>query len=124
FADRGGKVVDSSPMYGRAEAAIGALSTELGVRSKLFLASKVWTQGRAAGERQLADSHRLMQASTLDLMQVHNLLDLDTQLATLRAAKDAGRVRYVGVTHYTEGAYDDLEAVMRRERLDFIQINA
>ncbi|HEY0647953.1 aldo/keto reductase [Phenylobacterium sp.] len=124
FAERGGKVVDSSPMYGRAEAAIGALSAELNVRPNLFLASKVWTQGRAAGERQLADSHRLMQAPVLDLMQVHNLLDLSTQLATLRAAKDAGRVRYVGVTHYTEGAYDDLEAVMRRERLDFIQINA
>jgi len=124
FADRGGKVVDSSPMYGRAEAAIGALSAELSLRPKLFLASKVWTQGRAAGERQIADSHRLMQAPILDLMQVHNLLDLETHLATLRAAKDAGRIRYVGVTHYTEGAYDALEAAMRRHDLDFIQINA
>jgi len=124
FAARGGKVVDSSPMYGRAEAAIGALAADLGVRPKLFLASKVWTQGRGAGERQIADSHRLMQAPTLDLMQVHNLLDLDTHLATLREAKAAGRVRYVGVTHYTEGAYDALEAAMRRHPLDFIQINA
>lgn len=124
FAARGGRVVDSSPMYGRAEAAIGALAAELGFRSKLFLASKVWTQGRAAGERQLADSHRLMQAPTLDLMQVHNLLDLETQLATLIAAKAEGTVRYVGVTHYTEGAYDALEAAMRRHDLDFIQINA
>jgi len=124
FAARGGKVVDSSPMYGRAEAAIGALSAELSVRPKLFLASKVWTQGRAAGERQIADSHRLMQAPTLDLMQVHNLLDLETHLATLRAAKEAGRVRYIGVTHYTEGAYDALEAAMRRHPLDVIQINA
>lgn len=124
FAARGGKVVDSSPMYGRAEAAIGALVADLGVRSKLFLASKVWTQGRTAGARQIADSHRLMQAPTLDLMQVHNLLDLDTHLATLREAKAAGRIRYVGVTHYTEGAYDALEAAMRRHPLDFIQINA
>lgn len=124
FAERGGKVVDSSPMYGRAEAAIGALSADLGIRPKLFLASKVWTQGRGAGERQIADSHRLMQAPTLDLMQVHNLLDLDTHLATLAAAKAAGRIRYVGVTHYTEGAYDALEAAMRRHALDFIQINA
>lgn len=124
FAARGGKVVDSSPMYGRAEAAIGALSAELSLRPQLFLASKVWTQGRAAGERQVADSHRLMQAPILDLMQVHNLLDLDTHLATLSAAKAAGRIRYVGVTHYTEGAYDALEAAMRRHPLDFIQINA
>jgi diketogulonate reductase-like aldo/keto reductase len=124
FADAGGKVVDSSPMYGRAEAAIGALSAELKLRPKLFLASKVWTQGRAAGLAQLADTHRLMQAPMLDLMQVHNLLDLDTQLASLNAAKAAGRVRYVGVTHYTEGAYDALEAAMRRHPLDFIQINA
>ena len=124
FADRGGKVVDSSPMYGRAEAAIGALSAELSLRPRLFLASKVWTQGRAAGERQIAGSHRLMQAPTLDLMQVHNLLDLETHLATLRDAKAAGRVRYVGVTHYTEGAYDALEVAMRRHPLDFIQINA
>src|SRR5687767_4544877 len=102
FAARGGKVLDSSPMYGRAEAAIGALSAELSLRPKLFLASKVWTQGRAAGEHQIADSHRLMQAPTLDLMQVHNLLDLETHLATLRDAKAAGRIRYVGVTHYTE----------------------
>lgn len=124
FVDRGGKVVDSSPMYGRAEAAIGALAAELGVHSKLFLASKVWTQGRAAGERQLADSRRLLQASTLDLMQVHNLLDLETHLATLQVAKEAGWIRYIGVTHYAEGAYDALEAAMRRHRLDFIQINA
>ena len=124
FADRGGKVVDSSPMYGRAEAAIGALSAELSLRPRLFLASKVWTQGRAAGERQIAGSHRLMQAPTLDLMQVHNLLDLEAHMPTLREWKAEGRIRYLGVTHYTEGAYDALEAAMRRYPLDFIQINA
>ena len=124
FAKAGGKVVDSSPMYGKAEAAIGALAVELKLRQNLFLASKVWTQGRAAGQAQIADSHRKLQAPTLDLMQVHNLLDLDTHMATLRDAKAAGTIRYIGVTHYDESAYDALEAAMRRHPLDFIQINA
>jgi aryl-alcohol dehydrogenase-like predicted oxidoreductase len=124
FADGGGKVVDSSPMYGRAEAAIGALAAELKLRPRLFLATKVWTRGQGAGARQMAESARLLQSPVLDLMQVHNLLDLEAHLPTLRAAKEAGRIRYIGVTHYTEGAYDALEAAMRRHPLDFIQINA
>jgi len=124
FARGGGKVVDSSPMYGRAEAAIGALTAELKLRPSLFLASKVWTQGRAAGQAQIAASHDKLRAPVLDLMQVHNLLDLDTHLATLRAAKAAGTIRYVGITHYDESAYGALEAAMRRHALDFIQINA
>jgi len=124
YAAAGGKVVDSSPMYGRAEAAVGALAAELSLRPQLFLATKVWTRGRAAGEAQMAESARLLRAPVIDLMQVHNLLDLEAHLPTLRAMKDAGRIRYLGVTHYTEGAYDDLEAVMRRHPLDFIQINA
>lgn len=124
FSAAGGRVVDSSPMYGRAEAAVGALSAELGLRSGLFLATKVWTRGREAGLRQMEDSRRLLQAETIDLMQVHNLLDLETHLATLRDWKAAGRIRYLGVTHYHEGAYDALEAAMTRHRLDFIQINA
>jgi diketogulonate reductase-like aldo/keto reductase len=116
--------VDSSPMYGRAEAAIGTLAAELKLRPSLFLATKVWTQGKTAGEAQIADSHRKLRAPTLDLMQVHNLLDLDTQMAILQAAKATGTIRYVGVTHYDESAYDALEAAMRRHPLDFIQINA
>jgi len=124
FADRGGKVVDSSPMYGRAEAAIGALATALDLRPRLFLATKVWTQGRAQGQAQMEASHRLLRADVIDLMQVHNLLDLEAHMPTLRAEKEAGRIRYVGVTHYDESAYDALEAAMRRHRLDFIQINA
>ncbi|MBL8774128.1 MAG: aldo/keto reductase, partial [Phenylobacterium sp.] len=124
FVEGGGKVVDSSPMYGRAEAAVGALTAELALRPRLFLATKVWTRGRDEGLRQMAESGRLLQAPVVDLMQVHNLLDLEVHLPSLRAAKDAGRIRYLGVTHYTEGAYDDLEAAMRRHPLDFIQINA
>lgn len=124
FADGGGKVVDSSPMYGRAEAAIGALAAELKLRPTLFLATKVWTRGREAGLRQMEDSRRLLQAPVIDLMQVHNLLDLEAHMPTLGAWKAEGRIRYVGATHYTESGYDALEAAMRRHRLDFIQINA
>jgi aryl-alcohol dehydrogenase-like predicted oxidoreductase len=123
FFDGGGRVVDSSPMYGRAEAAIGALAAELGIAEPLFLATKVWTRGRAPGIAQMEDSLALLKVARLDLMQVHNLLDLETHLATLAEWKAAGRVRLVGVTHYTEGAYDALERAMRRHALDFIQIN-
>jgi aryl-alcohol dehydrogenase-like predicted oxidoreductase len=124
FVQRGATVVDSSPMYGRAEERIGDLAAELAVRQKLFLATKVWTQGRAAGAAQMEASFRKLRTDRIDLMQVHNLLDTETHLATLRALKDAGRLRYLGLTHYTEGAYPALEAAMRRHRPDFIQINA
>ena len=124
FADNGGKVVDSSPMYGQAEAAVGALAAEQKLRPRLFLATKVWTRGRAAGVAQMEASSRKLQAPVIDLMQVHNLLDLEAHMPTLTDWKAQGRVRYIGITHYTEGAYDDLEAAMRRHRLDFIQINA
>jgi diketogulonate reductase-like aldo/keto reductase len=124
FSEGGGKVVDSSPMYGRAEAAIGALAAELSLRPRLFLATKVWTRGRQAGIAQMEASRRKLGADVIDLMQVHNLVDLETHMPTLRAWKDAGRIRYLGVTHYDESGYDALEAAMRRHSLDFIQINA
>ena len=119
----GGSVIDSSPMYGRAEATTGELLAAAGSRRQAFLASKVWTSGRAEGQRQIADSARLLGAGVLDLMQVHNLLDWRTQLATLREWQAAGRLRYIGVTHYHAGAYDELAAVLRGERLDFLQVN-
>ena len=124
FSEGGGKVVDSSPMYGRAEAAIGALAAELSLRPRLFLATKVWTRGRQAGIAQMEASRRKLGADVIDLMQVHNLVDLETHMPTLRAWKDAGRIRYLGLTHYDESGYDALEAAMRRHPLDFIQINA
>ncbi|MDD3837391.1 MAG: aldo/keto reductase [Phenylobacterium sp.] len=123
FFDGGGRVVDSSPMYGRAEAAIGALAAELDIAEPLFLATKVWTPGREQGLAQMEQSFERLQVETLDLMQVHNLLDLETHLATLAEWKAAGRVRLIGVTHYNEGAYEALEAAMRRHPLDFVQIN-
>ena len=90
-------------MYGRAEEVVGDLAAKLGVQPKLFLATKVWTTGKAAGIRQMEDSMRKLRAARIDLMQVHNLVDVDTHLATLAAWKREGRVRYVGVTHYTAG---------------------
>ena len=119
----GGAVIDSSPMYGRAETVTGELLAAAGSHGKAFLATKVWTRGRAEGIRQMEESLRRLQVERLDLMQIHNLVDWQTQLATLRDWKAAGRVRYLGVTHYTAGAYDALEAVMRAEALDFVQIN-
>jgi diketogulonate reductase-like aldo/keto reductase len=123
FAELGGRVIDSSPMYGAAESVVGDLAAGLALGDRLFLATKVWTSGRDAGVRQMEQSLRRLRARRLDLMQIHNLLDWRTHLATLREWKAAGRVRYVGVTHYTASAYDELERVLRGEALDFVQIN-
>ena len=122
FMSAGGTVIDSSPMYGRAEEITGTLLDRLGATSSVFLATKVWTSGEAAGGRQLEQSCRLLHRQRLDLEQVHNLLDWRTQLDLLRRRKDEGRVRYIGVTHYTESSFAELESVMRRERLDFVQL--
>jgi diketogulonate reductase-like aldo/keto reductase len=110
-------------MYGAAESVIGDLAAELGVGDRLFLATKVWTSGRQAGVAQMEQSIRRLRARRLDLMQIHNLLDWRTHLRTLRDDQQAGRLRYVGVTHYTERAYDELEGVLRSEPLDFVQVN-
>jgi diketogulonate reductase-like aldo/keto reductase len=123
FLAAGGRVIDSSPMYGRAEERVGDILASLDAPGNPFLATKIWTSGKAAGERQLAASHRLMRTKVLDLVQVHNLQDLDTQLATLRATRDAGSVRYIGVTHYLASAQAELERVIRREKPDFVQVN-
>jgi diketogulonate reductase-like aldo/keto reductase len=119
----GGRVVDSSPMYGAAESVLGDLGAALGVTDRLFLATKVWTSGRDAGTAQMEQSFQRLRARRLDLMQIHNLLDWRTHLRTLRMWKDAGRIRYLGVTHYTSSAYDELERVFRSEPLDFVQVN-
>ncbi|MFO1319392.1 MAG: aldo/keto reductase [Burkholderiales bacterium] len=119
----GGSLVDSSPMYGRAESVAGALTERLGLRPKLFLATKVWTSGRDAGVRQMEESMRRMRADRMDLMQVHNLVDWATHLKTLQAWKAAGRVRYLGITHYHAGAYSELERVLKQFEWDFVQLN-
>ncbi len=123
FVEQGGRVVDSSPMYGEAEDVIGDLAAELGVSAQLFLATKVWTSGREAGIRQMEESFKLLRAKRMDLMQVHNLSDWKTQLKTLREWKAQGRIRYIGITHYTESAYEELAQVMQSEDIDFVQFN-
>jgi aryl-alcohol dehydrogenase-like predicted oxidoreductase len=119
----GGSVIDSSPMYGSSEAVAGALLAESHTRDKAFIATKVWTEGRDAGIAQMEQSMRLWQTPRIDLMQIHNLLDWRTQLATLRDWKVAGKIHYLGVTHYTASAFPQVEAVLREERVDFVQIN-
>ena len=123
FVKLGGRVIDSSPMYGRAESVIGELTDALGIREKVFLATKVWTRGKDSGINSMERSLALLRTKRIDLMQVHNLVDADTQLATLREWKQQGRIRYLGVTHYHASAFADVEKIMRREKLDFVQVN-
>ena len=123
FVEAGGRVIDSSPMYGAAESVVGDLAADIQVTDKLFLATKVWTSGRDAGSAQMEQSLRRLRTKRLDLMQIHNLLDWRVHLKTLREWKQAGRIRYLGVTHYTASAFDELEKVLRAEPLDFVQVN-
>jgi len=123
FVTLGGRVVDSSPMYGSSEAVLGDLAASLGVQERLWVATKVWTSGREAGIRQMEDSMAKLRVARLDLMQVHNLVDADRHLATLAEWKKAGRIRYVGITHYHAGAYAEVERYVAKGNLDFLQIN-
>ena len=123
FVKLGGRVIDSSPMYGRAEKVIGDLTTALGIREKLFLATKVWTRGKENGIKSIERSTALLRTNRIDLMQVHNLLDVHTHLATLRQWKEQGRIRYIGITHYNSSAFPEIEKILRTEKLDFLQIN-
>ena len=119
----GGSVIDSSPMYGAAERVVGELLAQSQNRSRAFLATKVWTSGKQAGLDQINRSFGLLQDRLIDLVQVHNLLDWKVQLSTLRDLKSAGRIRYVGITHYSASAFAEVESVLRSETLDFLQIN-
>lgn len=123
LVEGGGSVVDSSPMYGEAERVVGDLSTELRLREKLFFATKVWTRGRDAGIRQMESSLKLMRTRRMDLMQVHNLADVGVHAKTLRDWKEAGRIRYIGITHYHSGAHSELEQLVRSREWDFAQFN-
>ena len=123
LAEHGGSVIDSSPMYGAAERVAGDLTAELGLRDKLFFATKVWTSGREAGIAQMEQSFKLMRTQRMDLMQAHNLLDVETHAKTLREWKAAGRVRYMGITHYHSGAYAQVERLVKTKQFDFVQIN-
>ena len=122
FFDAGCTLIDTSPMYSTAEGVVGDLLTPA-QQKRAFIATKVWTRGAAEGIAQMRRSMQLLKRQRVDLMQVHNLLDLDVHLATLRRWKDEGRVRYVGITHFTVAAQDEVAAIVQREKLDFVQIN-
>jgi diketogulonate reductase-like aldo/keto reductase len=123
FVSLGGSVVDSSPMYGKSEGVAGDLAAELNLHKAALSRHKVWTSGRDAGVRQMDESFRRLRIQRLDLMQVHNLVDYRVHLSTLRKWKEDGKVRYIGVTHYTASAHDELARVLAGEDLDFVQIN-
>lgn len=118
-----GNVVDSSPMYGSAESVVGDLVAGLGLRKRLFLATKVWTRGREDGLRQMETSFKRLRADTIDLMQVHNLVDVGAHAKTLQDLKAKGKVRFIGITHYTASAYAEVERAMQIAPWDFLQIN-
>ncbi|MCB9638671.1 MAG: aldo/keto reductase [Myxococcales bacterium] len=118
----GGTVIDSSPMYGRAEAVVGQLCQKLGGNKRFFFATKVWTHGKDEGIAQMKASLQKMRTQKLDLMQIHNLVDWKTHLRTLKDWKARGIIRYIGITHYLSSAFDQLESIMRHEDIDFVQI--
>ena len=120
--EAGGRVVDTSPMYGGAEEVVGELAEDAGLLDDLFVATKVWTRGAAEGERQMRASMALLRKPRLDLIQVHNLVDWRTHLATLHRWQDEGRVRHVGITHYQESAFEELERIVTHERVDVVQL--
>lgn len=119
----GGSLVDTSPMYNRSEAVIGNVLKTDADRERLFIATKVWTDGKAAGAIQMQESADLMKTAVIDLMQVHNLRDTALHMPTIREWQKAGKIRYSGLTHYTNRAQDELGKEMRQFKPDFIQIN-
>lgn len=123
FYQSGGRLIDSSPMYGHAEAMVGKLTEALPEKREFFYATKVWTKGKADGIRQMEDSFQKMQVQTMDLIQIHNLVDWEIHLKTLRAWKEEGRIRYIGITHYTDDAHPLLEKVINSHPIDFVQFN-
>jgi len=123
FVKLDGRVIDTSPMYGRAEQVIGDLTAAPEIQEQLFLATKVWTHGKEQGIESMERSMVRLRTKRIDLMQVHNLVDVHTHLATLREWKEQGRIPYIGITHYESGAFGEVEKVLRSEKLDFLQIN-
>jgi diketogulonate reductase-like aldo/keto reductase len=123
FATAGHGLIDSSAMYGSSEAVAGDLMAELGVRERLFVATKVWTSGRQEGIRQMETSFRRLRVEVMDLMQVHNLSDVATQTKTMQEWQRQGRIRHLGITHYTASAYPEVERWMKTGAYEFVQVN-
>ncbi|MEP1035388.1 aldo/keto reductase [Ekhidna sp.] len=123
LAEGGGTVVDSSPMYGSSESVVGELAEQTDLQERLFFATKVWTSGKQSGIDQMNTSMRRMQASPMDLMQIHNLQDWKTHIKTLYEWKEKGLIRHIGITHYQDGAHNELERIIKTENIDFVQVN-
>lgn len=123
LAEGGGKLIDSSPMYARSEEITGELTQQTGLADTFFYASKVWTTGKQKGIDQMNASYRKMKRQTMDLMQVHNLVDWQTHIETMREWKGDGKLRYIGITHYTDSAHAQLEQVIKTTPIDFVQFN-
>ena len=121
--EAGGRAVDTSPMYGRSETVLGDLIEQMRPRPPFWMATKVWTQGREAGARQIAASMQALHVNKLDLLQIHNLLDWREHVPTLHALRDAGKVRFIGITHYRADAHANLQSVLAAERFDCVQLN-
>jgi diketogulonate reductase-like aldo/keto reductase len=120
----GGKLIDSSPMYGNSEKVIGELTEDPKWNDYFFYATKVWTTGKQDGITQMESSFQKMKRTTMDLVQIHNLVDWKSHLETLRDWKSKGKIRYIGITHYTDSAHEDLERIIKSEDgIDFVQFN-
>ncbi|MEC9063777.1 MAG: aldo/keto reductase [Pseudomonadota bacterium] len=123
FYENGGRLIDTSPMYGMSEEIIGITAKKYIEKNRFFLATKVWTEGRENGMRQIEESFQKMRADKISLIQVHNLLDWKTQIKTLRSLKDEGRINYIGITHYKSNAFEEMIKIMKAEKVDFAQFN-
>ncbi len=123
FAAAGGKLIDTAPMYGSSEIVLGQLIAELDIRKQLFLATKVYSSGREAGLEEMRASFQRLRTDAIDLIQVHNLSDTATQLASMREGRQGGRYRYVGVTTSRDAQYGEMEEVLQTQKLDFVQVD-
>ena len=123
LVEKNGSIIDSSPMYGTSEQVVGELSEELKIRHKLFFATKVWTSGRQNGVEQMDDSFARMRTQTMNLMQVHNLVDAESHIRTLKEWQSTGKIKYWGVTHYLESAIPSLIAIIKKHKPDFVQFS-
>ena len=123
FYKNGGRLIDTSPMYGMSEEIIGITAKKYIEKNRFFLATKVWTEGRENGMRQIEESFQKMRTNKISLIQVHNLLDWKTQIKTLRSLKDEGRIDYIGITHYKSNVFNEMIKIMKTEKIDFAQFN-
>ena len=121
--DHGGSLIDTSPMYGKAEEVTGKIAQDLKINDQLFLATKVWIEGKEAGEMQMKESSKKLNKAVINLMQIHNLLDWKTHIKTLYDWKEQGKINYIGISHFRSNAFSQIEKIITKERIDFAQFN-